>query len=67
MVVTKKLKELTAKELNACGWIERIAYRGNENWTMYDFEAGDFNKINVLYPIERLWRRNEHLPMKPAG
>ena len=50
MVVTKKLKELTAKELNACGWIERIAYRGNENWTMYDFEAGDFNKIKQKNP-----------------
>ena len=45
MVVTKKLKELNTKELNTCGWIERIAYRGNENWTMYDFEAGDFSKI----------------------
>lgn len=50
MVLTKKLKDLTKKELNTCGWIEKVAYRGNSAWTMFDFEAEDFIKIKQMFP-----------------
>lgn len=49
MVITKKLKELTKEEMRKCEWIEKIAYRGNTNWTMYDEESG-FCKIKDMYP-----------------
>lgn len=51
MVMTKKLTELTEKEAHKCGWIEKIAYRGDDRWTMYDFESESFNKIRLLYPM----------------
>jgi len=50
MVVTKKLTELSKKELLRCGWIEKIAYRGEEKWTMFDFEAEDFSTIRIGNP-----------------
>ena len=50
MVLTIKLKDLTSKELNTCGWIEKVAYRGNNDWTMFDFEAEDFIKIRQMFP-----------------
>jgi len=50
MVVTKRLVDLTQNELKACEWIEKIAYRGEEAWLMYDSESGDFNKIKIMYP-----------------
>ncbi len=49
MTITKKLKELTKEELRKCEWIEKIAYRGNTNWTMYDEDKG-FSKIKDLHP-----------------
>lgn len=49
MTITKKLKDLTKKENQKCEWIEKIAYRGNTNWTMYDEEKG-FGKIKEMYP-----------------
>lgn len=49
MTITKKLRDLTKKENQKCEWIEKIAYRGNTNWTMYDEEKG-FGKIKEMYP-----------------
>lgn len=49
MVITKKIKDLTGKELDTCGWIERIAYRGDSKWIMYDFETRSFSKIRSQY------------------
>lgn len=49
MTITKKLKDLTKKEITKCEWIEKIAYRGNTGWTMYDEERG-FGKIKEMYP-----------------
>ena len=49
MTVTKKLKELTEDEIKKCGWIEKIAYRGDTTWTMYDNQKG-FDQIKEKYP-----------------
>lgn len=49
MTITKKLKELTEDEVKKCGWIEKIAYRGDTTWTMYDNKKG-FDKIKEQYP-----------------
>lgn len=50
MVVNKKLKDLTTKELNKCGWIEKIAYRGDKRYIMYDFEAENFSVLRNKFP-----------------
>lgn len=50
MVVKKKIKDLTEEELKRCGWIEKIAYRGNTNWTMYDFKTGSFRRLKNKNP-----------------
>lgn len=36
----KKLKDLTWKEMDHCGEIEKIAYRGDTKWMQYDEECG---------------------------
>jgi len=45
----KKLKDLTWKEVDKCGEIEKIAYRGDTMWMQYDEEAG-FNRIRQKNP-----------------
>lgn len=50
MVENKKLKDLTDRELERCGWIEKIAYRDNLKWTMYDFKTKSFKNIKDRYP-----------------
>lgn len=49
MPETKKLKDLTKEELKRCGWIERIAYRDDTDWMMYNFENENFEKIKNLH------------------
>jgi len=50
MVENKKLKDLTLKELDRCGWIEKVAYRDNPEWTMYDFRTKSFMTIKRSHP-----------------
>lgn len=50
MVETKRLVNLAENELKVCGWIEKIAYRGEEAWLMYDSESESFSKIRNMYP-----------------
>ena len=45
MVITKKLRDLTHEELIRCGWIEKIAFRGATDKTMFDFESETFNSL----------------------
>lgn len=49
MVNIKKLKDLTAEEIKKCGWIEKVAYRGNTTWMQYDEEHG-FDRLKRRYP-----------------
>ena len=45
----KKLKDLTWDELDKCGEIEEIAYRGDKKWMQYDDEIG-FAKMRMRNP-----------------